>query len=291
MKLSGTKIGFIGAGIMGSSLINHLLNANFSVTVYSRTKKKAEPLLAKGANWSRNPIEVAENSDIVFSMVGFPSDVREIYLGQNGILNSMKPGRIVVDMTTSSPSLAREIYVTAKKRHLSALDAPVTGGDIGAREARLSIMVGGDKKTFTKIRPILERFGTNIVYQGPAGSGQHCKLCNQVMIAGTMMGMAEGLIYAKKEGLDLKTVLESISGGAAGSWSLNHLAPRILKKDYEPGFMIEHFIKDLSLAQNEAHQLKFKLPGLITVLNKYKKLSKCGYSRKGTQALILALNS
>jgi 3-hydroxyisobutyrate dehydrogenase len=224
-----TRVGWIGTGVMGRWMCEHVLNKGFAVTVYNRTKAKAQPLLDKGAQWANSPKEVAEQSDVVFTIVGFPSDVREVYFGENGILAGTRTGMILVDMTTTEPSLAKEIYEAAKGKGATALDAPVSGGDVGAREARLSIMVGGDKDAFEAILPLFEAMGKNIVYQGGPGAGQHTKMCNQIVIAGTMIGVCEALLYGYKAGLNLETMLQSISKGAAACWTLDNLAPRILK--------------------------------------------------------------
>ncbi|MBI4024890.1 MAG: NAD(P)-dependent oxidoreductase [Verrucomicrobia bacterium] len=284
-----SPLGFIGTGVMGNSMAGHLLKAGYPLRVYTRTRAKAEPLLRQGAVWTENPAEAARHSEIVLTMVGHPSDVRSVYLEADGILAGMKPGGMVIDMTTSSPSLAREIFGKAAEKEISALDAPVSGGDIGAREARLSIMVGGDRGAFDRAKPILEKLGKNIVHQGPAGLGQHCKLVNQIAIAGVMIGMVEALVYARKSGLDPQTVLSTISQGAAGSWSLSNLAPRILRKDLNPGFMIEHFVKDMGLALEECRRMGIQLRGLDLAHQLYESLLKKGHGRKGTQALILAL--
>ena len=292
MKESLLPIGFIGIGVMGNSMAGHLLKAGYPLSIYTRTPEKAKFLLQQGAVWAEDVASLAKKSEVVITIVGHPSDVRSVYLEKNGVIENMKSGGICIDMTTSSPSLAREIYQKASAKGakgISALDAPVSGGDIGAREARLSIMVGGDSKVFERAKPIFSHLGKNIVYQGPAGFGQQCKLCNQIVIAGTMIGVVEGLIYAQKSGLDPQTVLSTISQGAAGSWTLSNLAPRILKNDLEPGFMVEHFLKDMNLALEECHHLGIKLKGLELVREFYEQLQKQGYGRKGTQALILAL--
>lgn len=274
---------------MGKSMIGHLLKAGYPVRVHNRTKSKAEALLQQGATWAETHGDTARDADVVLTIVGHPSDVQSVYLGKGGILDQMKGGGTVIDLTTSSPSLAREIHQKATEKGVSSLDAPVTGGDVGAREARLVIMVGGDKDAFEKARPILEKLGKTISHMGGAGSGQHCKLCNQIMIAGTMLGMSEGLVYARKSGLDPQQVLSTIGGGAAGSWALNNLAPRILKGDLEPGFTIEHFVKDMGLALEECQRMNVRLPGLELVRKLYDSLQDKGYSRKGTQALIKEL--
>ena len=283
------SIGFIGAGVMGRSMIGHLLKAGHAMRIHTRTRAKAEPLLAAGAVWAETPVEVAKGMDVVISIVGLPSDVRAVWLGPVGALREMKRGSIGIDMTTSSPALAAEIHEAAKARGVVTLDAPVTGGDVGAREARLSILVGGPHEAFERMKPIFAKLGTNLVHMGDAGAGQRCKLVNQIVIAGNMIGMVEGLYYAKQAGLDLATVLEGIGKGAAGSWSLHHLAPRILRNDLEPGFMIEHFIKDMELALEECRRLNIHLRGLELVHRLYRALREHGHERKGTQALMMAL--
>lgn len=283
------RIGWIGTGVMGRSMCGHLLQAGFETTVFTRTRSKAEPLLDAGAAWADSPKEVAERSDIVFGIVGFPDDVREVYLSEQGVLAGLASGRIVVDMTTSRPELAVEIARRAAERDIYAIDAPVSGGDVGAREARLSIMIGGDASAVETARPYFERMGKTVVHQGPAGAGQHAKIVNQTVIAGTMIGVCEGLLYAYRAGLDLKTVLASIGAGAAGSWTLSNLAPRIVAGDFEPGFFVEHFVKDLGIALDEARGMDLALPGLALVDQLYRALKAQGHGRKGTQALILAL--
>ena len=279
------KIGFIGIGVMGASVVKHLLNAGKEVTIYTRTKSKAEPLLALGAKWANSPAEASKNQQVIFTMVGYPSDVREVYEGEQGILAAANEGTIVVDMTTSEPMLAKEIYDKAKEKNIASLDAPVSGGDIGAQNGTLSIMVGGDFDVFEQMKPIFELFGTNIVYQGNAGAGQHTKMCNQIIIASGMIGVCEAIVYGMKAGLNIEDVLKSISSGAAGSWSLSNLAPRIIRGDLEPGFYIKHFIKDMKIALDEAERMNLKLPGLELAKDLYETLAENGYENKGTQAL------
>lgn len=280
------KIGFIGVGVMGASIVKHLLKAGYSVTVYTRTKSKAESLLSAGAAWAETPAQAAQDKDVIFTMVGFPSDVEEVYFGQQGIFQSVKEEAVVIDMTTSEPTLAKKIYAYAQTIGVHALDAPVSGGDIGAKNGTLSIMIGGDKEVFDRLQPLLTHFGTNIVYQGQAGAGQHTKMCNQIVISGVMIGICESLAYGLKAGLDLETVLQSISSGAAGSWSLSNLAPRIIKDDFAPGFYIKHFVKDMKIALEEAEKMSLTLPGLQLVKEIYEKLIEAGYGENGTQALI-----
>lgn len=284
-----TRIGWIGLGVMGTSMCGHLLRAGFAATVFNRSRSKAGPLLAAGAQWADTPRQVAAQSDVTFTMVGYPSDVRQVILGPDGVLAGAQPGGIVVDMTTSEPSLAVEIAASAAKIGVAALDAPVSGGDVGAREARLSIMIGGDAAAADALRPCWQAMGKTIVRHGGPGAGQHAKLVNQILIAGNMVGVCEGLLYAYKAGLDLETVLQSVSGGAAGSWSLSNLAPRIVANNFAPGFFVEHFIKDLGIALAESRRMQLCLPGLALAEQLYLSLAAHGHARDGTQALQLAL--
>lgn len=284
-----TAIGWIGLGVMGASMCRHLMDAGFAMTVYTRSPDKAAPHLAAGAAWADSPAAVAERSDVVFTMVGFPRDVREVILGAEGVLAANRAGAIVVDMTTSEPSLAVEIAARAAAAGAWAIDAPVSGGDIGAREARLSIMIGGDEGAVAALADCWQAMGSTIVRQGGAGSGQHTKLVNQTLIAGTMIGLCEALLYAQRAGLDLETVLKSVSSGAAGSAALNNLAPRILRGDFAPGFYVEHFIKDMGIALAEAERMHLALPGLALAKQLYVALKAQGHGRSGTQALHLAL--
>lgn len=278
-------IGFIGTGVMGQSMASHLLAAGYPLIVYSRTKAKAQDLLGKGAQWADTPKKVVEKASVIFTMVGYPVDVEEVYLGENGLVQNGISGSYFIDMTTSAPSLAVKIYEEAKKRGIHAIDAPVSGGDVGAKEAKLSIMAGGDKEAFEAVRPLLQYLGTNIVYQGKPGSGQHTKMCNQIAIASNMIGVCEAVIYAEKAGLDPETVLKSISTGAAGSWSLSNLAPRMLNGNFEPGFYIKHFIKDMKIAIDEAEQMGMEVPGLSLAKSLYDRLAENGEENSGTQAL------
>jgi 3-hydroxyisobutyrate dehydrogenase len=284
-----TKIGWIGTGVMGASMCMHIVKAGYKTVVYNRTKEKAEGLIGAGASWAKSPKDAASKSDVVFTIVGFPHDVREVYFGEDGIVSGLRKGSIVVDMTTTEPSLAEEIYSAAKKAGASAIDAPVSGGDIGAREGKLSIMAGGDRKTFDALMPLFELMGKNVVYQGGAGLGQHAKMCNQVMAASLMIGMCETLLYAYKAGLDPETMLMSVGRGAAACWMLDNLAPRVLKRDFSPGFYVEHFIKDMGIALREAERMNLVLPGLSLVRQLYVAAKAQGHGRKGTQALLLAL--
>lgn len=278
-------IGFIGIGVMGKSMVSHLMEAGYETHIYTRTKEKAEELLKKGAIWEDSPGEIASVCDVIITIVGYPKDVEEVYLAENGILAHCRPGSMVIDMTTSSPQLAASIYEKAKIKGIKALDAPVSGGDIGAKSASLSIMVGGDKDVFKSAKPIFEAMGQNIVYQGEAGSGQHCKMANQIIIASTMMGVSEAVRYAEKSGLNPQTVLESIETGAAGSWSLSNLAPRMIKGDFEPGFYVKHFIKDMNIALESCEKIKLKAHGLALAKSLYDELAKAGGEEFGTQAL------
>jgi len=280
------RIGFIGTGVMGRSMAANLIKAGYKVIVYNRTKAKAEELIEKGATWKDSVAELAREANVIITMVGYPKDVREVYFGEKGIIENAKAGSYLIDMTTSSPKLAKEIYNAAKAKKLYALDAPVSGGDIGAREARLSIMVGGDAEAFEKVKPIFEAMGKNIVLQGGPGAGQHTKMSNQIAIASNMIGVCEAIVYAQKAGLDPKTVLKSIESGAAGSWSLSNLAPRMLSGDFEPGFYIKHFIKDMRIALESAKEMGLKTPGLELALSMYEKLAEMGNENSGTQALI-----
>jgi len=284
-----SRLGWIGAGVMGRSMCGHLLAAGFAVSVNSRTRAKADPLVELGASWCNSPREVAEASDVVFTMVGFPDDVRQVILGEEGVLAGSRPGMIIVDFTTSRPSLAQEIAAAAAQRGVTSLDAPVSGGDIGAREARLSIMVGGDRAAFDALMPCWQRLGKTIVHHGPPGAGQHAKMVNQILIASNMVGLCEALLYAHRAGLDPEKVLASVGAGAAGSWSLSNLGPRILAGDFAPGFYIEHFLKDLAIALEESRRMQLALPGLALAEQLYRAAAAQGYARNGTQALQLAL--
>ena len=286
---SQIKIGWVGTGVMGRWMCQHVMDLGYTATIFTRTKSKADPLLKAGATWAGSPAEVAESSDIIFTIVGFPEDVRQVYLGENGILTTAKSGSIVVDMTTTEPSLAIEVYQTAQAQGVSSIDAPVSGGDVGARKARLAIMIGGDQEAVDAIHSLFEAMGKNIVYQGEAGSGQHTKMCNQITISGTMIGVCEALLYGAKAGLDLEIMLSTISKGAAGCWSLENLAPRVLKRNFDPGFFVEHFIKDMGIALDEAKRMGISLPGLSLVHQLYLATQAQGHGRLGTHALMLAL--
>lgn len=278
------RVGFIGLGNMGQSMAGHILAAGHPLSVYNRSRDKAATLLAKGAAWCETPGHVGARSDVIITMVGYPSDVEEVWLGTYGVLSRAR-GALLIDMTTSSPELARRIESAAAEQRCRSLDAPVSGGDIGAREAKLSIMVGGAPEAFEEALPILQLMGTNIVHQGQAGAGQHTKMCNQIVIASTIMGVCEGLAYGKAAGLDLPTVLKSIGTGAAGGFQLNVLGAKIIAGDFAPGFFIEHFVKDLGIALDEAQRMKLELPGLRLAHKLYRIMIEQGHSRLGTQAL------
>jgi 3-hydroxyisobutyrate dehydrogenase len=288
-QTSQTRIGWVGLGVMGRSMCGHIVDAGYPVTVTTRTRASAEPLLSRGAVWADTPAQVARAADLTFAIVGFPADVREVFLGPDGALAGAAPGSAVIDMTTSEPQLAAEIAEAAGVKGIGALDAPVSGGDAGARNAALSIMVGGDAATLERVRPLFDVIGKTIVHQGGPGAGQHAKMVNQILIASTMVGVCEALLYAYRAGLDLETVLESVGPGAAGSWSLANYAPRMLAGDFEPGFAVDHFIKDMGIALAEARRMRLSVPGLALAEQLYVALSAQGYGRKGTQALILAL--
>lgn len=287
MNQSASKpaVGFVGLGIMGASMAARLAAAGYPLHVYNRTRAKAEPLIEAGATWHATPKALAEASDVVISIVGMPDDVRALYLGDDGLIANARRDAVLIDMTTSSPQLAEELAAHAAVRGVQMLDAPVSGGDVGAREGRLSIMVGGAADVLARVEPMLRCLGTNIVLQGGPGSGQHTKLCNQIVIASTMLGVCEGLAYAQSAGLDPQTVLSAIGGGAAGGFQLNNLGPRIAKGDFAPGFFIEHFIKDMRIAHEEAAHMGRELPGLELVRSLYQKLAEQGFTRNGTQAL------
>ena len=287
--MSALRIGWIGTGVMGEPMAAHLMDAGHSVTVHTRTRQKAEGLIARGAAWAENAAAAADSADVVFSMVGFPIDVEATHLGLEGTLAAENPAPLLVDMTTTRPDLARRIHEAGAERGVGCVDAPVSGGDVGARKATLSIMVGGDAAHVREVRPLLELLGGQIVHQGGPGAGQHTKMVNQILIATNMIGVCEGLLYATAAGLDPTTVLESVGSGAAGSWSVANLAPRMIRRDFEPGFFIEHFLKDLGIALDEADRLGLALPGLAMAKKLYEDASMKGLGRKGTQALLLAL--
>lgn len=280
------RVGFIGTGVMGRSMVKNLMKASYDVYIYTRTKEKALSLINEGATWCNSIRDLTKQVQILITMVGYPQDVEEVYFGDHGIIENAKEKTLIIDMTTSSPQLAEKIYKQAQAKNIAALDAPVTGGDIGAQKATLAIMVGGDQSAYQKALPIFEVLGNNIVYHGEAGSGQHAKLANQITIATNMIGVCEALIYAKKSGLNPEKVLKSITTGAAGSWSLSNLAPRMLVGDYSPGFFVKHFIKDMTIALESAKDLGINMPGLELSLRMYQQLADTGEKDSGTQALI-----
>ena len=284
-----TRIGWVGTGVMGLSMCGHLQAKGYPTTIYSRTKSRAQSLVDKGAKWAETPAAVAAASDVIFSIVGLPSDVREVYFGDKGILSAGRKGAITVDMTTTEPSLAREIYDSAKTKGISAIDAPVSGGDVGAKAATLSIMVGGDKDAVEKVMPLFQAMGKNIVHQGGAGTGQHTKMCNQIVLSGTIIGVCESLLYGYKAGLDLETMLGSVSKGAAQCWILDNLAPKMVKRNFDPGFFVEHFEKDLGIVLDESKRMGIAMPGLALVRQFYVALKAQGHSRLGYHALLLTL--
>lgn len=280
-----TTVGFIGLGVMGRSMAANLMAAGYRLVVYNRTRSKADELVKSGARWMDSPADVAKAADAIITIVGYPRDVEEVYLGPDGLIRHAKSGAYLIDMTTSSPLLAQRIYEEAKTKRVHALDAPVSGGDVGAREAKLAIMAGGDREACEAVQPLFRAMGQNVVYQGPAGAGQHTKMCNQIAIASNMIGVCEAMAYAKKAGLNPLTVLESIGSGAAGSWSLSHLAPRMIEGDFKPGFYVKHFIKDMTIALNSAAELGLETPGLKLAKSLYERLAAEGAEDDGTQAL------
>ncbi len=282
-------IGWIGTGLMGNPMAGHLLKAGYPVNVYNRTKSKTDNLVSEGAVWFDKVDELTNASDVIFTIIGYPNDVEEVYFGESGILSAVKPRQILVDMTTTKPSLAVKIAKAANEKGAMFLDAPVSGGEVGAINGKLSVMMGGDEAALKTVQPIIEHFSANRVYQGMAGAGQHTKMCNQITIAGTMIGVCESLVYGKKAGLDLDTMLASISKGAAGCWTLDVLAPKVAHGDFAPGFMVEHFIKDLGIALEEAAVMQLSLPGLALAHQLYLSVQSLGKGREGTQALFIAL--
>lgn len=279
------RAGWIGTGVMGAPMAGHLLAAGYPLTVFNRTRSKAEGLLSKGAAWAATPAEVARQSDVVFTIVGFPPDVQKTYFGPDGICAALRPGQIAVDMTTSPPSLAVEIAAAAAKAGASALDAPVSGGQVGAVGAKLTIMAGGDRPSYDKVLPLFQKMGQAVTHIGPAGSGQHCKMVNQILIAGNMLALAESLAYTKECGLKPEAVLEAVSQGSAGSWCLKNLGPRILRGDFAAGFFVDHYVKDLGIAIGEAKRMKLALPMLALAEQLYVALQAQGHGRLGTQAI------
>ena len=281
------KIGFIGTGVMGKSMAGHLLAAGHDLAVHTRTRVKAEGLLAQGAVWADSPAAAAAGRDVAISMVGFPADVEQTHLGDKGTLSVAEPPALIIDMTTSTPSLARRIAQQAAERGVAAIDAPVSGGDKGAREGVLSIMVGGAPEAVAQAMPLFEVMGRTIVNMGPAGAGQHTKMANQILVSSSMLGACEAIVYAEAAGLDPRRMVEAVSQGAAATWTIQNLAPRMLDGDFEPGFFVEHFVKDLGIALAEAADLGLDLPGLTGAARLYRLLESRGLGRKGTQALLL----
>ena len=279
------KIGFIGIGVMGESMAIHLLKGGHELYVYNRTKSKTDKIIQAGAYWCENVKEVAERAELIFTIIGIPQDVEEVYLSETGLIDNVAPSTILVDMTTSTPQLAKKIYEAGKARGVQCLDAPVTGGDIGAKNGTLTIFVGGEKAVFEQILPILNLMGKTNVYMGEAGSGQHAKMANQIAIAGAVMGMAESLAYAKSANLDLNEILNAMTTGAATSWQLSNMGPRVIKGDFEPGFYIKHFIKDMRIAAEESNAMGIQVPGLNLVLSLYEELEQKNLENLGTQAL------
>ncbi|MGQ0813553.1 MAG: NAD(P)-dependent oxidoreductase [Gemmatimonadota bacterium] len=288
--MSLPRIGFVGLGVMGRSMARHLRTAGYPLSVYNRTEARADEIVALGAAWKSSAGDVARAADVVITMVGYPADVERVYFGNDGMIANAAAGSLLIDMTTSTPSLARRIRDEARERNIAALDAPVSGGDIGAREARLTIMVGGDEDAFTRARPILEVMGRTITLMGGAGAGQHTKLCNQIAIASGMIGVCEALAYADGAGIDQTRMIETISTGAAASWSLSNYGPRIIAGDFEPGFYVKHFIKDMEIALASAEEMGLETPGLSLALSLYRRLEQEGFGEAGTQALYRLFN-
>jgi len=285
--MKSAPIGFVGTGVMGGSMAGHLLDAGHALRIFTRTRAKARALIDRGAVWEESPAALARGCDVIFTMVGFPSDVEDLYLGAGGLLAHMRAGALLTDFTTSRPDLAVRIAAEAARRGGAALDAPVSGGDKGAREATLSIMVGGSGDALARVLPLLRLMGRQIVHQGPAGSGQHCKMCNQIAVAANVLGVCEAMGYAQRSGLDAGRVLESISSGAAGSWMLSNLAPRMLAGDFKPGFYVKHIVKDLGIAIASARAMGLDLPGLMLAERLYHELQDQGFGNAGTQALFM----
>lgn len=280
------KIGFIGVGVMGKSMVRNLMKKGFDVSIYTRTKSKVEDVISEGAVWCDSVKECAQQSEAVITIVGFPKDVEEVYFGEAGIIENIPAGGYVIDMTTTSPKLSVRIYEEAKKRGVKALDAPVSGGDIGAQKGTLAIMVGGDREDFDACMPVFEAMGTNIVYEGSCGKGQHTKMANQIALAGALSGTVEAIAYAKAVGLDLKTMLDTISTGAAGSWQMTNNGYKILEGNYDPGFFVNHYVKDMKIAAEEASDTNTTLPVLNDVLKMFVALEEAGGGKLGTQALM-----
>ena len=283
--MADKKIGWIGTGVMGRSMCLNVQNQGYPIHVVTRTRQKAEELINAGATWCDSPAEIARETDLIFSIVGYPSDVREVMLGPDGVVSHAKEGSVIVDMSTSEPSLAQAVYKQAQERGISVLDAPVSGGDIGARQGTLAIMVGGDRESFDRVTPFLEIMGENIAFMGPAGSGQHTKMSNQILIASTMIGVVESLIYGLRAGLDPDEIIDVIGKGAAACWSINNLGRRIVKKNFDPGFFVKHFVKDMGIALAEARAMNLSLPGLALANQFYVSAMAIGHENLGTQSL------
>lgn len=280
------KIGFIGTGVMGSSMVRHLLEADYEVNVYNRTQSKAMPLVEEGAVWQETPAKIAETSDVILTIVGYPEDVEQVYFGEDGVFEGLTKGKTIIDMTTSTPALSEKLAKKAEEIGVASLDAPVSGGDLGAQKGTLTVMVGGTQAAYDKARPILETFSGSLNLFGEAGSGQHTKMANQIMVAGTMTGLTEMMVYAKKAGLKLEDVVRTVNGGAARNWSLENYGPRIIKEDYSPGFFVKHFVKDLKIALDEAAKMDLELPATKQAYELYKQLEDAGHQDGGTQTLI-----
>jgi 3-hydroxyisobutyrate dehydrogenase len=287
--MSRLDVGWIGTGVMGAPMCGHLLAAGYPVSVSSRTRSKADALIEQGASWCETAAQVATQADIVFSVVGRPEEVREVYFGEQGVFAGLQPGAIVVDMGTTPPSLTREISEHAISLGAHALDAPVSGGDVGARNASLTVMAGGEEAIVNKVRPLFECMAKTVAWMGAAGNGQHTKMANQLAVAGTMIGVCEALVYAARAGVELEKLVAVISQGAAGCWTLDKLAPRIISGDDAPGFMVDHFVKDLGIALKESEQMGLSLPGLELASRLYRQLQAIGHGQSGTQALIHAI--
>jgi 3-hydroxyisobutyrate dehydrogenase len=282
------KIGWIGTGVMGKSMCKHLLKSGYNLSVFNRTEEKATELIGLGAA-KLNPSQMAKSCDVIFMMLGYPRDVEAIALGREGLINNMKPGSFLIDHTTSSPGLAEEIFKESEKRGVNSYDAPVSGGDIGAREGRLITMVGGDKEKMSTVDGIMKTYSSKVMFMGSAGKGQHTKMSNQIIIASTMIGVIEGLIYGKRVGLNMEDLVQLLGSGGAGSFSWNVYAPRILKQDFEPGFYVEHFVKDLEIALKECEKMNIQLKGLELAHSFYRMMVDEGMGRKGTQGLYLVI--
>jgi len=290
MKKTST-IGWLGTGVMGEPMAGHLLEAGHSLVVHTRTRKKADFLIARGAEWGDTPRELAQKSDFIFTMLGYPRDVEEIYCSEDGVLAGCQSDSVLIDMTTSSPELAKRIARKALERDADAIDAPVSGGDVGAKSGKLAIMCGGEKSAFEKVLPLLKLMGDKIELFGSSGAGQRVKMSNQILIASTMVGTVESLLYAERSKLDLMQVIGLIGQGAAGCWSINQLGPRMAKEDWEPGFFVKHFVKDMGIALEDAGRMGLKLEGLELARDFYERVKDAGFADKGTQVLLRVLRT